>query len=63
MARPRKAQPEAPVASEAGLMIECLWSSIGTNRGKLFRGDIGEIDPDEEEIMRLRAAEGAVRFV
>lgn len=47
------------------MMIECLWASIGTNRGKLFCGDVGEIGPDEDEIeiMRIRAAEGAVRFL
>lgn len=65
MARPRKVQPETPVVSDAAprLMIECLRESIGTNRGKLFRGGAGEIDPEEEEIMRVRESEGAVRFL
>lgn len=66
MSRPRKIQPvqaEVQRTEAESLMIECLWHSIGTNRGKLAQGGVGEIDADEVEIMETRAAEGKVRFL
>lgn len=72
MARPRKIQQDVQQMQEvqpahepdnSPAMIECLWHSIGTNRGKLAQGEIGEIDADEVEVMTLRASEGKVRFV
>lgn len=66
MARPRKIQQDVQPVQDpdnSAIMVECLWHSIGTNRGKLAQGEIGEIDADEVEVMTLRASEGKVRFV